>query len=113
MTAPSYDDDFFNEGLVRIYHGGPTGPTAALTLTGGQVSSGFGVSASTAGDLNGDGFGDLLIGADRYDVSHTDEGAVFFYLGNADTPEGGISIFMRTTILPEAPYVSQLFRDRP
>ena len=35
----------------------------------------------TAGDVNGDGYGDVIVGAYRYDNGQTDEGGPIVYLG--------------------------------
>ncbi len=39
-------------------------------------------SVSTAGDVNGDGYSDIVIGAYQYDNSETNEGRAFVYYGN-------------------------------
>ena len=36
-----------------------------------------------AGDVNGDGYADVIVGADRYDSGETDEGVAFVFLGSA------------------------------
>jgi hypothetical protein len=43
----------------------------------------FGERVSTAGDVNGDGFADVIVGAPLYDRGHVDEGAAFVFLGNS------------------------------
>ncbi len=50
-----------------------------------QADSNFGFSVSTAGDVNGDGFDDVLVGAPWFDGGEPAEGAVFAYYG---TPSG-------------------------
>ena len=50
-------------GAVTVYLGGPAGPGGAGTaLSAGDVTSGFGDTMASAGDVNGDGYGDLLVG---------------------------------------------------
>jgi hypothetical protein len=36
----------------------------------------------SAGDVNGDGYSDVIVGAPRYDAGQTDEGAAFVFLGS-------------------------------
>jgi len=44
----------------------------------------YGFSVSTAGDVNGDGFDDVLVGAHWFDGSTPNTGAVFAYYGSPD-----------------------------
>jgi hypothetical protein len=37
---------------------------------------------STAGDVNGDGFADVIVGSSSFDGGHTNEGRAFAYYGN-------------------------------
>jgi hypothetical protein len=60
-----------------VYLGGATGvATTPTTLTGPVGSSYFGYSVASAGDVNGDGYADLVVGAS---VSN----AAYVYLGGA------------------------------
>jgi hypothetical protein len=48
---------------VVVFLGGAAGPGGAGTsLSPGSVTSGFGATMASAGDVNGDGYGDLLVG---------------------------------------------------
>ncbi len=50
-------------GAVTVYLGGPAGPGGSgTTLSPGHVRSGFGATIASAGDVNGDGYADLLVG---------------------------------------------------
>jgi hypothetical protein len=42
-----------------------------------------GLSVASAGDVNGDGYSDVIVGAPDYDNGETDEGAAFTYHGSA------------------------------
>jgi hypothetical protein len=78
-------------GRVLVWRGGPTGldPAPARVLSPPDPSpyDGFGATL-TAGDLDGDGYADLAVGAagiDRAGKSRgTDRGAVYLYRGSAD-----------------------------
>ncbi len=85
VSALYYDNGQTNEGRVYVYHGSASGLsiTANWTAESNQANSDFGVSVSTAGDVNGDGFSDVIVGADAYDNGQTDEGRAFVYYGSA------------------------------
>ncbi|MFN8307418.1 MAG: T9SS type A sorting domain-containing protein [Ferruginibacter sp.] len=92
VGAHTYDDGAnVNEGRGYIYHGGFGGIAAAPSSTlddANQANAQFGVSVSSAGDVNGDGHSDVIVGAYLYDDgANTDEGRAFIYHGSA----GGIS----------------------
>ena len=85
VSSRIYDNGQTDEGRVFVYHGSATGlaATPAWTAEGNQMSADFGYSAGTAGDVNGDGFADVLVGARNFDNGQTDEGRAFVYLGSA------------------------------
>jgi hypothetical protein len=64
-----------NEGAAFIFHGSASGiangnPTTATTqLEANQNSASFGFSVAGAGDVDGDGYADVLVGAPAYDVN--------------------------------------------
>lgn len=74
-------------GSAYVYLGG-AGTTlddqADLTLNGagGDV---LGSSVAAAGDLNKDGFDDLIVGASQNDVAGADAGSAYVYFGDAGT----------------------------
>ncbi|MCP4870280.1 MAG: hypothetical protein GY898_16365, partial [Proteobacteria bacterium] len=91
--APDFDGSGTNDGRVAVWHGSATGPATAPNWTrdGVQDNAAFGWSVARAGDVSGDGFGDIAIGAYLWDVSpYFDEGKVEVYygstLGLATTP---------------------------
>ncbi len=85
VGAPDYDNDQTSEGRATVYHGGPSGLTTvpAWTAEGDQEGAHFGFSVGTAGDVNGDGYSDVIVGADGYDNGQTDEGRAYVYHGSA------------------------------
>ena len=85
VGAPDYDNGTTDEGAAFVYHGSASGlaTSAAWTVESNQASAEFGASVGSAGDVNGDGYGDVVVGAYRYEDSHASEGAAFVYLGSA------------------------------
>jgi len=47
---------------------------------------------ATAGDVNGDGYADVIVGASRYDAGETDEGRAYIYYGNLSGSVTGIGL---------------------
>jgi FlgD Ig-like domain/FG-GAP repeat len=73
------------EGLAYVYLGSATGlrPTPVWTGQGNLPSAWYGWSVSGAGDVNGDGFDDVIVGATKYTNGETEEGRAFVYHGMA------------------------------
>ncbi len=70
------------EGVVRVAYGSPTGLGTAVVIDspGNQNTAWFG-SSIAAGDWNGDGRTDLIVGARQYAGPESLEGAVYVYKG--------------------------------
>jgi hypothetical protein len=80
-----YASDFPNRAkgpsTGRVYvHSGRDG-ARLLTLTGEGAGEGFGTSASTAGDLDGDGRADLAVGAWQYGAAAISGGRIYLHAG--------------------------------
>lgn len=85
VGANGFDNGENDEGAAFVYHGAPSGISTAVgeTFTGGQASAEMGTSVNSAGDVNGDGYSDIVVSARYYDNGETDEGAAFVYHGSA------------------------------
>ncbi len=83
VAAPYFDNGQTNEGRVLLFDGSAAGlgTTPAWQAEGNQVGASFGYAVATAGDVNGDGYADVAIGAPYFDLALVDEGAVFVYHG--------------------------------
>jgi hypothetical protein len=83
-----FDNGEADEGRAFLYLGSASGltPTPAWTAESDQASSDFGGAASSAGDVNGDGFSDVVVGALSFDNGEPDEGRAFLYLGGDGAP---------------------------
>jgi hypothetical protein len=71
------DSDAFNPTQrVYVHHGGPGGPSPAPSsvLSAPAPVVAYAESISSAGDLDGDGFGDLLVGSPKEDVVYVYRG---------------------------------------
>ncbi|SFD85945.1 FG-GAP repeat-containing protein [Chitinophaga sp. CF118] len=69
--------------MVYVHYGRANGVNLvpASTIQGNQASALMGYSVAGAGDVNGDGFSDVLIGAMPYSNGQEHEGAGFVYHG--------------------------------
>jgi hypothetical protein len=90
LGTHNYDGSFTDQGAVYVWYGsatglGPSGTVANADWSafGGQASAYFGWAGDGVGDLNGDGYDDLAVGAYGYDSGETNEGAVFVWYGSA------------------------------
>ena len=89
VGASLYDDGQSDEGAAFVWHGSAAGlghpgtpSNADWSATGNQVSSRFGAAIASAGDVNGDGFGDVLVGAYLYDAPEENAGMAFAWYGS-------------------------------
>jgi len=75
-------------GGAYVFFGGPSADvTADMVLNGATDGDRFGGSVSSAGDINGDGFDDLVIGAARANPFEANQGRVYVYFGGSDPDE--------------------------
>jgi len=82
VGAWSNDAGGTDAGRAYVYYGGVSpDATPDLTLTGAAANDNFGFSVASAGDVNGDGFGDVIVGAWSNDTGGTDAGRAYVYYG--------------------------------
>jgi hypothetical protein len=78
-------------GAVRLYYGGPTGPSVSVSreITGNPaIAAAIGTIVTSAGDIDGDGFGDMLVAAPRASTGgRTANGQVLVFRGSV----GGVA----------------------
>ncbi|MBL0042577.1 MAG: FG-GAP repeat protein [Xanthomonadales bacterium] len=95
VGSPRRSNGSGSEGMVHIYFGGAGAfdTTPDVAMESNQLSAEFGYSVAFAGDVNGDGLGDLLVGSRFYDNGSTDEGAMFLFLGGTSMNGDADAIF--------------------
>jgi hypothetical protein len=87
VGAPNYTGNLFQQGAVFVFRGGPVGipdnsaDGAYASFASDDAGSHLGAGVTSAGDVNGDGVGDVAFGAPAYEVGPDQTGAVFVYLG--------------------------------
>ena len=84
-----YASDFTNAAkgpsTGRVYvHSGADG-RRLLTLTGETAGEGFGIGPAAAGDVDGDGYDDLIVGAWQYAGAAISGGRAYLYSGKDGT----------------------------
>jgi hypothetical protein len=78
-------DTLENIGAAYVYFGSATGLSTGYGWVdiGEQSSAQFGREVNPAGDVNHDGYGDVLVGEPYFDNDiYLDAGAVYLYMGN-------------------------------
>jgi hypothetical protein len=92
IGAERQDSGATDEGVVFVYHGVagglPGSPTTTLDNPANQADAYFGSSVAMAGDVDGDGFADVLVGALYFAAPEDNEGNVFVYRGSV----AGVSV---------------------
>jgi len=86
VGSSRYDGAVYRSGAAFVYYGSPSGldSTPDWIAPGELKGSRFGEAVSSAGDLNCDGYGDVVVGAPLYNHDQPAEGAVFVYYGSPD-----------------------------
>jgi hypothetical protein len=69
VSMVNYDSAFGDEGAVFVWYGSENGPSASYDwmARGNALFSHLGWDIGTAGDVNNDGYDDIIVGAIRYD----------------------------------------------
>ena len=87
IGAPQYENNAQVGGRAFAYYGSASGlaKTADWAVSPNEIGADFGRLVAFAGDINGDGFDDVMVSARMYDVRQKKEGAMFVFFGS---PEG-------------------------
>ncbi|MFN7950594.1 MAG: FG-GAP-like repeat-containing protein [bacterium] len=87
VGEPEYVAAGSQRGRVHLFRGSATGlattPAQVLTEPGGLVGGYFGSALASAGDVNGDGFDDVIVGAFGGESGGGVAGHAYLFLGSA------------------------------
>jgi hypothetical protein len=83
VGAPKYNTSPSREGRASVYHGSPAGLGIATWTADATQGSLLGYSVASAGDVNGDGYGDVIVGAPEFDAALVSVGQALVYLGSS------------------------------
>ena len=90
LVGAPYEKELIDEiyqpvGCVYLYLGSPDGlvTTPSWRKCSNQPGGMFGASVAAAGDMNGDGYADFLVGMPFYSISNEKQGAVFLFFGSS------------------------------
>jgi hypothetical protein len=87
VGAPGFDTPLTNAGAAYLYRGGANGPAATPVweYLGTQSGAGTGTVVAPAGDVNNDGYPDVIVGSPLYNTGgiNVDAGRVDVFLGSA------------------------------
>ncbi|HEV8199435.1 MAG TPA: integrin alpha, partial [Candidatus Polarisedimenticolia bacterium] len=93
VGEPGYDSPATtnpHEGRALVYLGSPLGPSTTPVWTAEGGYSGFGAVVASAGDVNGDGFDDVIVGEPGYgqvvNVRFELMGRAVLFLGSPSGP---------------------------
>jgi len=89
VGEPGFSDVVEDGGRVMLHLGGPGGPSVApdVVWEGESFEAQLGAAVGSAGDADGDGYDDVLLGAWQYAAGEFDEGGAWLYLGGPDGPD--------------------------
>jgi hypothetical protein len=92
VGAQSFND---NDGRAYVYLGSKDGLTAnsSVALSGSDMNGGFGEAVACAGDVNGDGYADIIVGANR---DADGDGRAYVFLGSG----AGLMSSPAVTLIP-------------
>jgi hypothetical protein len=101
VGTPFWDHGQANEGGAWIYHGSQSGVISAPAWYKqiDQVNAWFGYSVSAAGDVNGDGYSDVIVGAPYWEDDVTNEGRAWVYHGSANGLETTLAWHAESNLL--------------
>ncbi len=100
-----------SSGEVYIYYGGPSADTTAdVTFLGQEYACYFGSYAEMVGDVNNDGFDDVMVSRDPLSVSVGDTSYAYLYYGN-NSAENTPDLVFKSEMIDANPLVFSRAND--
>lgn len=83
------DSTEYNEGAAYVYLGGPAGPSTTYVwkTQNNQMDANYGYCVAGAGDVNGDGYDEVIVGSKYWTNPEYKEGASYVFWGSPSGPE--------------------------
>ncbi|MBK8165416.1 MAG: FG-GAP repeat protein [bacterium] len=102
VGAPLADNTGLDAGRVYVFYGenlvgGTAATRAAVIINGENAGDRFGWSISAAGDMDGDGRDDFIVGAPRNDSAGLDAGAAYIVYGASSGPSASLAAATKLT----------------
>jgi hypothetical protein len=87
VGGPNFDNPQIDEGQAFVFHGSGAGLSVTYwAAERNRADDRLGISSAIAGDVNGDGYSDFIVGAPNYDNGETEEGCAYVHYGSAEGP---------------------------
>jgi hypothetical protein len=85
VGVPEWYENEYAEGAALVFMGSSTGLSRQpeWQYESNNLGARAGTAIASAGDVNGDGYGDVIVGAPFYFADRNDEGRAFVFLGSA------------------------------
>jgi hypothetical protein len=89
VGAPGYNSPASpqpHEGRALVFLGSAEGPATRPVWTAEGAYDGFGSAVASAGDVDGDGYDDIIVGEPGFVAAHDVDGAAYLYAGSSSGP---------------------------
>jgi len=97
IGSPLFDNETTNEGIIYVYYGNSSGtesyPSIVIENPDPAETAEFGNDIESSGDINGDGFDDIVVGTWTFNGREEDNKVYVFYGANEGLSESFTRIY--------------------